>query len=183
METNQNLHHWIKKYYKENPIPEEGNWEDVSGETFLRNLLTRSIEATKHPFGIDPMYVPKSNVEIGVDPRSVASRIMDIRQVLAKEWIEDLASLSEENGILLKESFMASLEKTFDSDGESSIDEDDEISGVLKEEWEARIEKLNVAGVNIKEQVEEQVKEIVRDEVDVEFKKIIEKNKEVDTEL
>ena len=43
-ETNPNVYHWLVVFEKENPIPRDGAWDDVSGETFLRTLLSMPIE-------------------------------------------------------------------------------------------------------------------------------------------
>lgn len=67
---------------------------------------------------------------MGIDPRSIAQRIMDIRSQLAREWIEDLADVSEENALLLRETAAASLrtiaEHPFDSSTDESEDDDDD---------------------------------------------------------
>ncbi len=34
-------------FYKANSIPKNGNWDDVSGETFLRKLLSMPIEEAR----------------------------------------------------------------------------------------------------------------------------------------
>ena len=69
---------------------------------------------------------------MGIDPRSIAQRIMDIRSQLAREWAEDLSDVSEENALLLRESAAASLrnavaEHPFDSstDEESGSEEEE----------------------------------------------------------
>jgi hypothetical protein len=73
-ETNLNVYHWFLCYLKENPIPrvrlcmlgrssdvrsacgwqperlcglQNGHWDDVSGESFLRKLLSQTIEEAK----------------------------------------------------------------------------------------------------------------------------------------
>lgn len=44
-----------------------------------------------------------------VDPRNIAQRIMEIRTQIAKEWIEDLGLVSEENSLLMRETLTSSL--------------------------------------------------------------------------
>lgn len=88
---------------------QDGNWDDVSGETFLRNLLLMPIEGTSwgSRIGMDPMY--DSTKPIGVNPRDLAVRIMEIRSQIAKEWIEELKSVSEENNLLMRETLLSSF--------------------------------------------------------------------------
>ena len=62
---------------------------------------------------------------MGVDPRSMAQRIMDIRSQLAKEWVEDLSDVSEENALLLRETAAASLRNIAEHPFDSSTDEDE----------------------------------------------------------
>ena len=58
--------------------PQDGNWSDVSGENFLRTLLTRPVEEISGSFSDEePMFAVASPV--GGDPRGVAQRIMDYR--------------------------------------------------------------------------------------------------------
>jgi len=38
----------------------------------------------------------------GVDPRSIAQRIMDIRTQLSEEFIQELQAIAEENSVLLR---------------------------------------------------------------------------------
>ena len=38
----------------------------------------------------------------GVDPRSIAQRIMDIRTQLSEEFIQELQAIAEENSLLLR---------------------------------------------------------------------------------
>ncbi|KAL3142311.1 hypothetical protein ABBQ38_002652 [Trebouxia sp. C0009 RCD-2024] len=112
-ETNLNVHHWLMSYMQRNPIPRSGGWDDVSGETFLRNLLSMPLEHAKWTTGRDPLY---DNIPgCGVDPRNLAQRVMAIRSQLALEFIEDLRDVSEENSTLLRESLVTSLSMSFDS--------------------------------------------------------------------
>jgi len=62
---------------------------------------------------------------MGVDPRSMAQRIMDIRSQLAREWVEDLGDVSEENALLLRESAAASLRTIAEHPFDSSTDEEE----------------------------------------------------------
>lgn len=162
---------------------QDGNWSDVSGENFLRTLLTQPIEDISGSFSDEePQFANAS--PIGGDPRLVAQRIMDYRcdgraqrsqrgvgstgpagpacgaptalpllllcsvgcqqallcrqgerggrgqrgaslpasraastaaagpccrHAIAKEWIEELKAVQEENKLLLSESLMSSL--------------------------------------------------------------------------
>jgi hypothetical protein len=71
-------------------------------------------------------HAPDDHVKgMGVDPRSMAQRIMDIRSQLAKEWMEDLSDVSEENALLLRESAAASLKTITEHPFDSSTDEDE----------------------------------------------------------
>ncbi|KAA6428869.1 MAG: hypothetical protein FRX49_00979 [Trebouxia sp. A1-2] len=87
-ETNLNVHHWLMTYMQKYPIPRSGAWDDVSGETFLRKLLSMPTEHAKWT---------------------------TIRSQVALEFIEDLKEVSEENSVLLRESLVASLSLSFDT--------------------------------------------------------------------
>ena len=55
----------------------------MSGEDFLRNLLTGGVNETKYSGGVtNPMFCNVGT--IGIDPRAIGQRIMDIRTALAK---------------------------------------------------------------------------------------------------
>lgn len=110
METNLNLYHWLLMFLKANPIPKNGNWDEVSGETFLRTLLAMPIAEAKFQTGRDPVF--DNVVSCGVDPRNIAQRIMEIRTQLATEFIQDLNAVAEENSLLLRETLSISLEST-----------------------------------------------------------------------
>jgi len=141
METNQQLHHWIRDFYNQNPIPIKGSWEDVSGDTFLRKLLQSPLAHAGAGNGIDPLY--DCCVPIGVDPRSVANRILDIRTILAKEWAEDLKQVTEENGELLKESLLGSLLLSVEEEGgEVGGSMDDGVNTKLQAEWLEREKRI-----------------------------------------
>jgi len=107
-ETNQHLYNWLNDYIKEEVIPNEGQFEDVSGETFLMKLMLKpAVQVRAQPW-VDPVF--DCSKPLTVDPRQVAQRIMDIRVALAKEFQEDLKRVDEENMELLKRSLMASLD-------------------------------------------------------------------------
>lgn len=120
-ETNQNLYRWLYEYIKHNPIPHRGAWEDVSGETFLRTLLTMPVNLdvrTTYGIGVDPMY--DCSESLSVDPRQVARRIMEIRTQLANEWKEDLDLIQEENTELMRDAMMSQLPKMVTTDESST---------------------------------------------------------------
>lgn len=108
-ELNPTLYGWLSQYMKDNKIPKEGNWSDVSGETFLRDMLLTPIEETRwgQQVGIDNLY--DCTGRLIVDPRNIAQRIMEIRSQIAKEWIEELKTVSEENALLLRETVTSSF--------------------------------------------------------------------------
>ncbi|KAK9816716.1 hypothetical protein WJX72_004127 [[Myrmecia] bisecta] len=106
-ETNLNLYHWLVMFMKDNPIPSEGSWDDVSGETFLRTLLGMSIEEACWRSGRPDLY--ECVVGMHVDPRNIAQRIMEIRSQIAKEMVDDLKNVAEENSLLMRETVMASF--------------------------------------------------------------------------
>ncbi|PSC76372.1 hypothetical protein C2E20_0739 [Micractinium conductrix] len=106
--NNSDLGSWLSLYLQEHRIPKDGNWSDVSGENFLRTLLTRPVEEISGSFSDEePLFAVASPV--GGDPRGVAQRIMDYRHAIAKEWIEELRAVPEENKVLLSETLMGSL--------------------------------------------------------------------------
>jgi hypothetical protein len=56
--------------------------------------------AAAAPQGRDSLF---DNVtSCGVDPRSIAQRIMDIRTQLSEEFIQELQAIAEENSLLLR---------------------------------------------------------------------------------
>ena len=114
----QHLYHWLNAYQKANPIPREGQWDDVSGDTFLSTLMLKPPEQARGQPHVDPMY--DCTKPLTVDPRQIAQRIMDIRMALAKELIEELHCINEENMRLLRKTLMASLSVPTTGD---SIDE------------------------------------------------------------
>lgn len=123
-EINLNHYHWLLAFERANEIPRDGAWEDVSGQTFLRKLLSMPIGEARYDVGRDAMYDHVKGM--GIDPRSIAQRIMDIRSQLAREWVEDLGDVSEENALLLRESAAASLRTIAEHPFDSSTDEDDD---------------------------------------------------------
>jgi len=52
---------------------------------------------------------------LGIDPRSIAQRIMEIRKALAAEFVAELQSVAEENAVLMRECAMASLATMLDA--------------------------------------------------------------------
>eukprot|EP00882_Tetradesmus_deserticola_P001384 GHRQ01001499.1.p1 GENE.GHRQ01001499.1~~GHRQ01001499.1.p1 ORF type:complete len:570 (+),score=231.36 GHRQ01001499.1:75-1784(+) len=107
METNANVYSWLVNFYKQNPIPKDGSWDEISGEAFLRKLLSMPIEEAKYNTGRDSLF---DNVRsCDVDPRSIAQRVMDIRKQLAEEFIQELQMVAEENALLLRETLQSSL--------------------------------------------------------------------------
>lgn len=110
-ETNINVFHWLMSFYEMHPIPRNGNWDEVSGDAFLRLLLSMPVQEARFTTGRDSMY--DCVVPCGVDPRSIAQRIMEIRSQLAKEFIQDLNGVTEENSVLLRETLASSLKSLF----------------------------------------------------------------------
>lgn len=106
-ETNVHTMHWLSTFLKNNPIPRDGAWDDVSGETFLRTLMSMPPEEAKYDVGRDALF---DNIgSLTVDPRQMAQRIMDIRVQVAQEFTQDLLNVQQENADLLRESLVASL--------------------------------------------------------------------------
>lgn len=124
-ELNPTLYGWWLRYLEDHPIPRDGNWDDISGETFLRELMALSYQETSwgSQRGVPSMY--DCTGSIGVDPRNLAQRVMDIRSQIAKEWIEELKSVSEENALLMRESLVNSfsLENLPVTESDTSDDE------------------------------------------------------------
>jgi hypothetical protein len=108
-ELNPTLYGWFTQYMKDHPIPKDGNWDDISGETFLRELMAQAYTETSwgQQRGLPEMY--DCTGYLGVDPRNIAQRIMEIRSQIAKEWIEELKAVSEENALLMRESLVSSF--------------------------------------------------------------------------
>jgi hypothetical protein len=109
MELNPTLFGWLNNYMKDHKIPKDGNWDDVSGETFLRELLQAPIQETRwgETVGVNSLF--DCTGSILVNPRDVAQRIMEIRTQIAKEMIDDLKQVSEENALLMRETVLSSF--------------------------------------------------------------------------
>ena len=90
-ETNVNYHHWLGDYIKQHPIPRDGKWDDVSGETFLRTLLTGGLTEAKAQVTEDMFSCVRG---LGIDPRVIAQRVMEIRKALAAEFIQVSTSVA-----------------------------------------------------------------------------------------
>jgi hypothetical protein len=107
-ETNQHLHGWLSAYAEANPVPHRGSWEDISGDTFLLGLLQQNVvvQVSARP-GMDPLF--DCSPRLSIDPRQVAQRIMDIRAVLAREFVEDLKGVEEDNLQLLRDCLTINL--------------------------------------------------------------------------
>lgn len=109
MELQPSLSDWLHKYIRANPIPRDGNWDDVSGDTFLRDMLASPMSTT-HTAGREGLF---ENTPIySVDPRSLASRIMEIRVQLANEFIQDLKFIADDNKFLQLEALQAAFLNT-----------------------------------------------------------------------
>lgn len=55
-ETNPNVYQWLTIFIKENPIPQDGAWDDVSGDNFLRKLLSMPVEhASYNMVALEPL--------------------------------------------------------------------------------------------------------------------------------
>lgn len=120
MELTPQVHNWLLRFYRANKIPKEGNWEEVSGEAFLRKLLNSQVESVAGVPGREAMYDCSLSSSLAVDPRQIATRIMEIRAHLAKEFIQDLEDITNENNYLLSETLRQSLQSSL----EGSFSED-----------------------------------------------------------
>lgn len=109
MELNPTLFGWLDNYLKTHEIPKVGTWDDISGETFLRELLVAPMEQTSWGQSVKVNTLFDCTGSIVVNPRDVAQRIMEIRTQLAKEMIEDLKQVSEENALLMRETVVSSF--------------------------------------------------------------------------
>lgn len=58
------------------------------------------VHACLHLQGRDSLFDNASSC--GVDPRSIAQRIMDIRTQLSEEFVQELQAIAEENSLLLR---------------------------------------------------------------------------------
>ncbi|GAX76567.1 hypothetical protein CEUSTIGMA_g4013.t1 [Chlamydomonas eustigma] len=118
-ETNLTVAHWLVAYMQENPLTLTGTWEDISGDNFIRKLLTMPVEAATYNIGREGLY--DNAATIGVDPRSIAQRILQIRYEIAKELIQDLQLIPEDNNQLLRETLTMSLENMFSKSTEDLV--------------------------------------------------------------
>lgn len=109
-ETNINVCQWLVTFMNKNPINLSGTWEDASGDTFLRKLLSMPVEEARWDNGCEAVFDISGHSACGVDPRSIAQRILAIRAQLAMELIQDMQGVSEDNQDLLRRSFVSSLE-------------------------------------------------------------------------
>jgi len=107
-ETNPTVAHWLHTFIKEHPIPIQGNWDEVSGEVFLRKMLSQLPQDAKMELGRDSLFDNMASQT--VDPRHMAQRIMDIRVQLSREFIQDLSGVADENQVLLRETLQSSLD-------------------------------------------------------------------------
>ena len=57
--------------------------------------------------GVDSLY--DCTGRLIVDPRNVAQRIMELRSQVAKGWVEELKSVSEENALIMRETVVSSF--------------------------------------------------------------------------
>lgn len=60
-EMNPNVYHWLVVFMKDHPIPRDGAWDDVSGESFLRLLLSMPIEHASYNT-VSPYKLQKSRL-------------------------------------------------------------------------------------------------------------------------
>ncbi|CAG9465381.1 unnamed protein product [Pedinophyceae sp. YPF-701] len=120
-ETNLPVYCWFVEYMQENRIPRNGSWDEVSGEAFLRGLLSQPVQEARWKVSRDALYDNFGGAS--VDPRSIAQRVMDIRKVLAKEFIQDLSDIEEENNILYRETLQTSIRNSL-SMSLDDVDED-----------------------------------------------------------
>jgi len=120
METNLSLYNWWMAYLDANPPapggrPGEHKWEEARGDAFLLKLLsTPASEVAWAPNRPEVFNIVK---HMDVNPRDMATRTMDVRAVVAKEFAKDLADVSgKENLVLLRETLMGSLNASVDED-------------------------------------------------------------------
>ncbi|KAJ9514291.1 hypothetical protein QJQ45_012316 [Haematococcus lacustris] len=99
--------HWALDR-KEHPIPLSGNWDEVSGEVFLRTMMSKPEETARVGHVTQELF--RNATTIGVEPRALAQRIMDIRVQLSREFIQELTCVEQENSLLLRETLHASLQ-------------------------------------------------------------------------
>ncbi|KAL6759503.1 hypothetical protein V8C86DRAFT_3133300 [Haematococcus lacustris] len=107
-ELNPSMYQWLFLYLKEHPIPLSGNWDEVSGEVFLRTMMSKPEETARVGHVTQELF--RNATTIGVEPRALAQRIMDIRVQLSREFIQELTCVEQENSLLLRETLHASLQ-------------------------------------------------------------------------
>ncbi|GFH06514.1 uncharacterized protein HaLaN_01159, partial [Haematococcus lacustris] len=95
------MYQWLFLYLKEHPIPLSGNWDEVSGEVFLRTMMSKPEETARVGHVTQELF--RNATTIGVEPRALAQRIMDIRVQLSREFIQELTCVEQENSLLLRE--------------------------------------------------------------------------------
>lgn len=110
-ETNVVACQWLMTFMNANPITLSGSWEEISGDAFLKKLLSMPVQEHRFQNGCEDIHNNFS--AIAVDPRSIAQRILEVRAQLAKELIQDVALVPEDNDLLLQQSLLASLESSF----------------------------------------------------------------------
>lgn len=113
-ETNMTTYHWLFHWMKETPIPLTGTWDEISGEAFLRKMLGTPNCTAKMELGRGELF--DNIATIGVDPRQMAQRIMEIRVQLSKEFIQELTLVADENSVLLRETLQVSLENVLNNE-------------------------------------------------------------------
>lgn len=116
METNVHLYNWWMAYLEANPpVGRKGGWEESRGDAFLKKLL--SMPSAEVAWSMNRPEVFNIVKHLDINPRELATRVMDIRCALAKEFMKDLADVgSEENLVLLRETLMDSLNASVDED-------------------------------------------------------------------
>ncbi|KAG1667239.1 hypothetical protein FOA52_009804 [Chlamydomonas sp. UWO 241] len=111
-ETNQALGHWLMRFQSENPITLSGTWEEISGDSFVRKLLSMPIEEAHWGVGVGMGGSAPPGSGICVDPRSIAQRILQIRAQLAREVAQDLRLVQDDNDEFLRVAERTALERS-----------------------------------------------------------------------
>eukprot|EP00793_Prasinoderma_coloniale_P001361 PRCOL_00005136-RA len=88
LETSPPVCKWWDLYIKAHRIPLTGEWHEVSGDEFIRELM-RTPDVEYDPFNNDEKFARGS---FRISPREMAQRVLSVRSQLAKEFIEDLGS-------------------------------------------------------------------------------------------
>uniref|UniRef100_A0A7S3BQ12 Uncharacterized protein n=1 Tax=Prasinoderma singulare TaxID=676789 RepID=A0A7S3BQ12_9VIRI len=133
LETSPPICKWWDNYIKEHPIPLRGEWDEVSGDAFVRELL-RAPDEDFDPFDRKPGEEAFARDSYRVSPREMGERVLSVRAHLSKEFIQDLQGVYEDNQALLREILMDS----FDLD--AFVDDPQETrphSGLLKQPAQA----------------------------------------------